>query len=143
MDTASSPPRHGRAAPEPPERGPLCHDERRLERLRAGLPDAATLRRQSDVAKALAHPGRLAVYLLVTEAPCCVCDVATVLEAPVSTASQHLNRLRRAGLATSEQRGKWVYYSAVEHPVAQAVVASVPRALRPSRRSARVEDAVA
>ena len=40
-----------------------------------------------------------------------MCDLAHTLGQPVSTASQHLRRLRRAGLLESRQDGRLVFYS--------------------------------
>jgi len=39
-----------------------------------------------------------------------VCQIASVLAAPVSTVSGHLLELKRGRLVTEQRRGKWVYY---------------------------------
>ena len=63
-----------------------------------------------DVAKALAHPGRLRVLAMLREGALCVCQITSVLELASSTVSAHLSDLRRAGLVTEQKRGKWVHY---------------------------------
>lgn len=42
--------------------------------------------------------------------PLSVCQIAAVLDAPVSTVSGHLLELRHADLVRERRRGKWVYY---------------------------------
>jgi DNA-binding transcriptional ArsR family regulator len=63
-----------------------------------------------EVAKALAHPGRLRVLAMLREGALCVCQITSVLELASSTVSAHLSDLRRAGLVTEQKRGKWVHY---------------------------------
>ncbi|TLD69652.1 winged helix-turn-helix transcriptional regulator [Phragmitibacter flavus] len=49
------------------------------------------------------------VQLLLDEA-LCVCEVADILKMPQSSASSHLQVIRKAGVLESERRGKWIYY---------------------------------
>ena len=89
----------------------ICFNERKVEHLRSTLPSSATLEQEAERLKALAHPGRLAVLHVLEDDECCVCDLAHTLRQPVSTASQHLRRLHRAGLVTSRKDGKLVFYA--------------------------------
>jgi ArsR family transcriptional regulator len=89
----------------------ICFNEEKIQQLRDGVPDAEHLNREADRLKALAHAGRLAVLHVLADAECCVCDLAHTLQAPVSTTSQHLRRLHRAGLVSSRQEGKLVFYA--------------------------------
>jgi ArsR family transcriptional regulator len=52
----------------------------------------------------------------------CVCQVAAALGAPVSTVSEHLGELKRAGLVTERREGRWVTYSLSGDPAARALV---------------------
>ncbi len=63
-----------------------------------------------EVAKALAHPGRMRVLAMLRDGPLCVCQITSVLDLAGSTVSVHLSDLRRAGLVAEQKRGKWVYY---------------------------------
>jgi len=68
------------------------------------------LEAQARVVKALAHPTRL---FLVEELCCqerCVCDLAEMVGADMSTVSRHLALLRQAGIVQREKRGKQVFY---------------------------------
>ena len=64
--------------------------------------------------KALGHPARLAILHILSLGECCVCDVAEVLEKPVSTVSQHLKTLMSEDLLDYRQEGKLIFYSLTE-----------------------------
>ena len=63
--------------------------------------------------KALGDPTRLRILglLAANEGGVCVCDLNDDFELEQPTISHHLKVLRRAGLARSERRGNWAYYS--------------------------------
>ncbi len=103
----------------------MCFARDKVQALRAGLPDPVATARLAEILKATAHPGRLAVLQLLTREECCVCDIAHTLEMPVSTVSQHLQRLRRAGLVHGRQEGKWVFYSLSESAGIVGVLAAL------------------
>ena len=46
----------------------------------------------------------------------CVCDLASILEVAVPTVSQHLGKLRAAGLVTSRRDAQTLYYRVTDHP---------------------------
>ena len=61
--------------------------------------------------KVLAHPARLRLLAMLRSGGLCVCQVAAVLGSPVSTVSEHLGELKRAGLVAESRKGRWVTYS--------------------------------
>jgi ArsR family transcriptional regulator, arsenate/arsenite/antimonite-responsive transcriptional repressor len=63
-----------------------------------------------DLLKALAHPVRLRILALLRRDELCVCQITQVLGLPLSTASEHLTELRRAGLLAERREGRWVFY---------------------------------
>lgn len=89
----------------------ICFNQQKVQNLRDTLPSAEQLADEAERLKALAHPGRLAILHVLEDDECCVCDLAHTLRTPVSTTSQNLRRLRRAGLVTSRQDGKLVFYA--------------------------------
>ena len=89
----------------------ICFHDEKVTHLRASLPGEAELRAAAAFLKAAGHAGLLSVLALLAEEECCVCDLAHTLEMPVSTASQHLRRLRAGGLVQSRKEGKMVFYS--------------------------------
>ena len=63
------------------------------------------------LAKAIAHPARVAIIrLLVRQDGCIVGDIVDVLPLAQSTVSQHLKQLKEAGLIRGEVDGPRVCY---------------------------------
>ncbi|MFH1502200.1 MAG: metalloregulator ArsR/SmtB family transcription factor [Candidatus Eisenbacteria bacterium] len=87
----------------------------------AGRQERAT-RAQSDarmdeaaeLLRALSHPVRLRIIELLSEGEFCVKRLEELLEIPQPSVSQHLSRLRYAGLIESERRGHLVCYRLTE-----------------------------
>ena len=69
-----------------------------------------TLRSTVDLLKALAHPVRLRILVLLREGEMCVCQIKAVVELSNSSVSEHLAELRRVGLLEERKAGRWVYY---------------------------------
>ena len=66
-----------------------------------------------DVARLLRVLGdetRLRMLHLLRKRALCVCDLMEILGISQPNASQHLNRLRSAGLVTCERRAQWMFY---------------------------------
>jgi len=65
----------------------------------------------AELAKALAHPARVAIVEHLLQVNSCICN-DLVLELPLSqsTISQHLKELKNAGLITGTIEGKSVCY---------------------------------
>lgn len=65
----------------------------------------------SDVARALAHPARLAILDVLAERQACVCgEIVDAMPLAQATVSQHLKVLREAGLITGEISGPRTCY---------------------------------
>src|SRR2546428_12571801 len=66
----------------------------------------------SAILKALADPTRLQMALVRRDAaePACVCDFTAAVDLSQPTVSQHMARLREAGLVEANQRGIWSVY---------------------------------
>ena len=75
--------------------------------------EAFTLKqnRLSDIARALAHPARVAIVEYLAKTNVCMCgDIVDVLPLSQSTVSQHLRELKNAGLIKGEIEGTKVCY---------------------------------
>ncbi len=103
----------------------VCFHADKVAKLRELMPSPSDLARRADALKALAHPGRLTVLHLLALEECCVCDVAHTLRIPISTASQHLQRLKRAGLVRSRPEGKLVFYALQDRDLVAALSQSL------------------
>jgi DNA-binding transcriptional ArsR family regulator len=71
-----------------------------------------------DVLKAAADPTRFQILSAVSEAECGVGQLAELVGAHVASVSQHLAKLRTAGLVTTRRDGTRIYYRAVNAHVA-------------------------
>lgn len=74
------------------------------------MPDRS-LKAVVELLKAVAHPLRLRVLGLLAGGELCVCQVAEVLQVPVSSVSEALRELRRAGFVVERKDGRWVHVS--------------------------------
>jgi ArsR family transcriptional regulator, arsenate/arsenite/antimonite-responsive transcriptional repressor len=66
-----------------------------------------------DALKALAHPGRLDVFVTIVKArrEMAAGEVQEALAIPGPTLSHHLDQLRRAGLVKARRQERYIYYS--------------------------------
>lgn len=85
--------------------------------------------RAAEVLKALSHPTRLRIVHLLGEGELCVSRLEELLGVPQPSVSQHLQRLRYAGLIESERKGHLVCYRLLDD-----AAADVLRVLLPGRR---------
>lgn len=61
--------------------------------------------------KALADETRLKILKLVLTRELCVCEIVQAMQLSQPTVSNHLAKLKSAGLVAERRRGQWVYYS--------------------------------
>jgi len=65
----------------------------------------------ASLAKALAHPARIAILQFLAERKTCVCgDIVEELPLSQSTVSQHLKELKKVGLIKGDIEGPTVCY---------------------------------
>lgn len=69
------------------------------------------LAEMAELLKLLGDKNRLAILGLLQERELCVGDIVDLLETSQPNASQHLRKLKSAGLITETRRGQWVYYA--------------------------------
>lgn len=63
-------------------------------------------KRKAELAKALAHPARVAILEMLAELDTCICgDITERLPLAQSTVSQHLKALKKSGLIRGEIEG--------------------------------------
>jgi DNA-binding transcriptional ArsR family regulator len=73
----------------------------------------------AQVAQAIANPHRLELLDLLVQAPRTVEQLAEASALSIANASQHLQRLKRAGLVTSERQGTSMRYRLADPAVAR------------------------
>ena len=69
--------------------------------------------------KALADKNRLKILSLLLNKQYCVKSLAKKLAISESSVSQHLKKLREAGLVVGVKKGYWVHYSVQEEKLAK------------------------
>lgn len=65
----------------------------------------------SEIFKLLGDKNRLAIIALLKERELCVCELVELLQTSQPNISQHLRKLKDAGLLRESRKGQWVYYS--------------------------------
>lgn len=79
-------------------------------------------RKKSEVLKALAHPVRLCIVQgLMTREGINVSQMQSCLDMPQSTLSQHLARLRAAGIIRGKRQGLEIHYSVISEDAKKVV----------------------
>lgn len=72
---------------------------------------SAGLERAATILKLLGDKTRLTMMKLLEGRTLCVCELVELFEISQPAISQHLRKLKDAGLVKEEKRGQWVYYS--------------------------------
>jgi DNA-binding transcriptional ArsR family regulator len=75
-------------------------------------------------------PVRAGILAILRDGPHCVCELAAALGERQNNVSNHLARLREAGLVRASRHGadaRWVYYERDEAAVAAALAALTAR----------------
>lgn len=82
----------------------------------------------AEVFKMLGDKTRLTILALLKEKDMCVCDIVDLLSMSQSSVSQHLRKMRSAGLIRESRRGQWMYYSLTigDKLYVQEILAHVP-----------------
>ena len=81
----------------------------------------------SEVLKALAHPVRLCIVRgLLEKGGCNVCHMQECLGVPQSTTSQHLQKLRSAGIISGQRKGLEVTYQVRDQRVVELIKVLFP-----------------
>ena len=66
--------------------------------------------KQADIAKAVAHPVRVAVIDYLKDGEQCVCDIAEAVGSERSNLSKHLSMMTSVGILESRKEGLKVMY---------------------------------
>lgn len=76
---------------------------------------------KSDLLKAIAHPVRLCIIRGLINQQCNVTKMQECLNLPQSTVSQHLAKLKSAGIIEGERKGLEVCYKVVNKQMKEIV----------------------
>ncbi len=95
------------------------------------LPDHAALERTAELFKALGHPTRLAILLLLLHRPSPVSQLAATLDLPQPLVSQHLRVLRAAHSVHADRDGRQVLYALADEHVRHVLADALNHADEP------------
>jgi DNA-binding transcriptional ArsR family regulator len=86
--------------------------------------DLELLGQKAELLKAIAHPIRLCIIRgLLREGECNVNNIQACLDIPQSTLSQHLAKLRSAGIVKGRRHGTEIFYQVANQEIARVVLA--------------------
>mgnify|MGYP001770546829 FL=1 len=69
------------------------------------------IEKAAHVLKLLGDKTRLTIMAILKQRECCVCELLEVFDMSQPSISQHLRKLKDAGLVKEDRRGQWIYYS--------------------------------
>ncbi len=65
----------------------------------------------AEIYKTLGDKTRLRILSLLRQRELCVCELTSILQMTQPGVSQHLKKLKQAGLVKERKTAQWVYYS--------------------------------
>lgn len=65
----------------------------------------------AHILKLLSDKTRLTMLRILADHDCCVCEFVEMFEASQPAISQHIRKLKDAGLVKESRRGQWIFYS--------------------------------
>ncbi|WP_026692581.1 ArsR/SmtB family transcription factor [Peribacillus kribbensis] len=78
---------------------------------------SADIETAANLLKLLGDKTRLGIMKVVSEQECCVCEFVELFQMTQPAVSQHLRKLKDAGLVRETRRGQWIFYSLnSDHP---------------------------
>lgn len=82
----------------------------------------------AEIYKALADKTRLHMLALLAHDELCVCEFVPLLDMSQPSVSQHLRKLKQAGLVKERKTAQWVFYSlnGSHFPMLKDIVSSLP-----------------
>lgn len=84
----------------------------------------------SQTLKLLGDKTRLTIMKLLEKQECCVCELVEIFKTSQPSVSQHLRKLKDAGLVRENRKGQWIFYSinpnSSQYELVQQLIAFVP-----------------
>ncbi|MCD5324576.1 MULTISPECIES: ArsR/SmtB family transcription factor [Pontibacillus] len=79
----------------------------------------------SKVLKLVGDQTRLTIVGLLKDQELCVCELVEILEMSQPSVSQHLKKLRSAGIVKEKRQGHWMFYSLNEDHAAVDLISDI------------------
>lgn len=98
-------------------------------------PDTAVVERAAAALRLLSDPTRLKIVWALLHGESSVACLADLVGASPTAVSQHLSKLRLAGLVTTRREGNYVHYLAYDEHVRQVLTQMLEHADEPAQRN--------
>ncbi|MBM7539943.1 ArsR/SmtB family transcription factor [Amphibacillus cookii] len=72
---------------------------------------AMNIEETAIILKLLSDKTRLTMLKLLETNACCVCEFVDIFQMSQPAISQHLRKLRDAGIVREERKGQWIFYA--------------------------------
>ncbi|MCM3587410.1 metalloregulator ArsR/SmtB family transcription factor [Mesobacillus maritimus] len=84
----------------------------------------------ANILKLMGDKTRLSMLGLLIKHDCCVCEFVEMFKMSQPAISQHLRKLKDAGLVKETRKGQWIFYSLNKdnqyYPLVQDVIKYIP-----------------
>ncbi|RAK17197.1 ArsR family transcriptional regulator [Anoxybacillus vitaminiphilus] len=91
---------------------------------------AASVEEVATVLKLLGDKTRLTIMGLLNNQDCCVCELVEIFQMSQPAISQHLRKLKDAGLVKETRKAQWIFYSMNKehemHSLIKDILAHIP-----------------
>jgi ArsR family transcriptional regulator, arsenate/arsenite/antimonite-responsive transcriptional repressor len=87
--------------------------------------EAVDIDQAANILKLLGDKTRLTMIKILDHHDCCVCEFVAMFKASQPAISQHLRKLKDAGLVRETRRGQWIIYSLNRDSDSYAIVQSL------------------
>ncbi|RLQ96733.1 ArsR/SmtB family transcription factor [Falsibacillus albus] len=73
------------------------------------------MEKNAQLLKLLGDKTRLTIVRLLSYSECCVCEFVEIFQMSQPAISQHMKKLKDAGVVKEKRKGQWIFYSLNEH----------------------------
>lgn len=88
------------------------------------------MEKAANILKLLGDKTRLTMVKILNSHDCCVCEFVAMFQMSQPAISQHMRKLKDAGIVGETKRGQWVIYSLIKngdmYPFVQAILDNLP-----------------
>jgi ArsR family transcriptional regulator, arsenate/arsenite/antimonite-responsive transcriptional repressor len=88
------------------------------------------LEKTANILKLLGDKTRLTMIKILDSHDCCVCEFVAIFKASQPAISQHLRKLKDAGLVGETRKGQWIIYSLNKeseyYPIVRSLLEHLP-----------------
>jgi ArsR family transcriptional regulator, arsenate/arsenite/antimonite-responsive transcriptional repressor len=92
--------------------------------------EKGSLEGTAGILKLMGDKTRLSMLGLLVKNDCCVCEFVEIFQMSQPAISQHLRKLKDAGLVKEQRRGQWIFYSLnrenIYFPLVEDVIKHIP-----------------